>query len=144
MHRFLQLRSNWRLPRAHVVLAALVLIAPSPALAQTLLLKDGRTLTGRLGQTAGIAESPDQKSPQAGQMATRPILIVDDSLRRTFVPKIRVEEILNKAPERLIKIPLWQQPAGGGGKLLSVSPSLSITHLGASGRRTSGVGTRAG
>lgn len=110
-------------------------VAPQ-ARAQKLLLKDGRVLTGKLDQVAGVAESPERQAPQPGEIPTRPILIVDDELRRTFVPKFQVQEILEAVPEQLVRIKPWQQAATAGGKLLSVGPALRIEPFDEYGRRT--------
>lgn len=107
----------------------------APAHAQKLLLNDGRLLAGKLNQVAGVAETPDKQAPQPGQVPTRPILIVDDDLRRTFVPRQNVVEILESAPEQLVRIPIWQQTATAGSKLLSVGPATRITPFDKYGRR---------
>lgn len=119
-----------------IVAAVATVWGPSrPAFGQKLLLSDGRVLTGKLNQTAGIAETPDKQAPQAGQVPVRPILIVDDDLRRTFVPKFSVQDILDAAPEKLVRVKLDQQVASGGGKLMSVGPALNITPFDKYGRR---------
>ncbi|MCA9234198.1 MAG: hypothetical protein KDA44_01920 [Planctomycetales bacterium] len=125
--------------RCRTLLAAVALAAVAcgagRAPAQKLLLKDGSVLVGKLDQVGGIAETPDKQPPQAGQVPVRPILIVDDELRRTFVPKFQVQEILDGAPEQLIRISPWQNVAHGGGKLLSVGPAINITPFDKYGRR---------
>jgi predicted esterase len=105
------------------------------AAAQKLLLGDGRTLAGKVAATSSVAENPDSPAGQAGEIAVRPILVVDDGLRRVFVPKLRVAEVLEDVPEQLVKIELWQNAARGGGAVASVGPSLGVTPFDKYGRR---------
>src|SRR5262245_46968701 len=110
-----------------VLLSFFVLaVAASGALGQTVQLKDGRALTGKVAATAGIAEIPDQPSAQAGETPTRPILVIDDELRRVFVPKLQAAAVIDAAPETLVKITPWQNPSRGSATLVQVGPALGI------------------
>lgn len=119
---------------ALLVLAGAALFA-AQAPGQTVRLKDGRLLTGKVGRTTGIAENPDQPSLQSGEVATRPIVFVDDDLRRVFVPKTQIAEIVDMAPETPVIIRPWQNPSQGAAKLVSVGPALSVTPFDEFGRR---------
>lgn len=103
--------------------------------AQRVRLKDGRMLEGRMASTSGVADHPNLPSQQAGGVRTTPILIIDDELRRTFVPKFRVVEIIDAATEPLVKIPVWQNVDRSGRAVASVGPSLGITPFDEHGRR---------
>ncbi len=121
--------------------AAMVLQGAAPAFASTILLKDGRTLRGRLGSTAGMAENPlkpDSEGPPT-------IAFVDDGLRRVFVPKFRIKEILEadtgEVPER---IAIKQSVASQGYQMRSVGPILETTPFTEYGRRLLTMNTNKG
>jgi len=124
----------WR-RRSVAAAVAIGLLWCRPARAQKLLLGDGRTLEGKVAATSSVAENPDAPVGQAGEIAVRPILVLDDGLRRTYVPKLRVAEVLEEAPQQWVKIQLWQNAARGGGAVASVGPSLQITPFDRFGRR---------
>jgi predicted esterase len=114
---------------------ATVAYAACPAQAQKIRLKDGRILTGVVARTTGVADNPNSPSSQAGEVATKPILMVDDQLRRVYVCQQRAAEVLNQAPEPLVVVRPWQNPALGAGRLISVGPAVSITPFDEYGRR---------
>jgi predicted esterase len=103
--------------------------------AQRVRLKDGRVLTGAVAMTSGVADNPDAPSGQAGEVATKPILVVDDKLRRVYVCKQRMAEFLDQAPDNLVTVRPWQNPSSGAGRLISVGPAIAITPFDESGRR---------
>jgi predicted esterase len=80
----------------------------------TLVLDDGRMLTGIYAQVAGVAESPLAPKIQAGEVPVTPIIIVDDGLRRTFVHSRRVRNRLPVETGRDVRIPVWQHVADRG------------------------------
>ena len=125
-------------------LATSLLVMPTPLRAQTLRLKDGRIVRGAVAATAGIAENPNSPSPQAGEIAVQPIYVIDDQLRRLFISKQQVVEVLNQAPEQVVKITLWQDVATTGGHVSSIGPSLGITSFDEFGRRIYEMQTKTG
>ncbi|MEX2113742.1 MAG: peptidase [Pirellulales bacterium] len=120
---------------------ALALQCAVPAFGSTILLKDGRTLRGRIGRTAGMAENPlkpDSEGPPT-------ITFVDDDLRRIFVPTFRIKELLEadtgEVPER---IAIKQSVASQGYQMRSVGPILKTTPFSEYGRRTLTMNTNKG
>ncbi len=109
--------------------------APVPALAQKVRLSDGRVVTGVVARTTGVADNPNAPSNQSGEVATKPIVVVDDKLRRIYFCQQRVAEILEQAPEPLVVIKPWQNPSSGAGRLISVGPAINITPFDEYGRR---------
>lgn len=105
------------------------------AAAQVLQLKDGRVIRGVVARTSGVAENPAKPSGQSGEIATKPILIVDDELRRIFISAQRVNNIIEQAPEQLVVIKPWQHPAEGAARLVAVGPAINITPFDEFGRR---------
>src|SRR3954470_9358616 len=101
--------------RVASLLAVALLLAVSSAQAQKVRLKDGRILTGAVARTTGVADNPNAPSSQAGEVATKPILVVDDQLRRVYVCQQRVAEVLEQAPEPLVVLRPWQNPSSGAG-----------------------------
>ncbi len=115
-------------------LAATLLIACG-AHAATIQLEDGRTLVGKLGETSGVAEDPTKPSAPAGGVKVTPILIIDDGLRRTFVPKAYVRDIVDQEAERQIVIRVWQNYARNGLGLGRVGRMVRVTPFDQYGRR---------
>ncbi|WP_146574358.1 carboxylesterase family protein [Botrimarina hoheduenensis] len=103
----------------------------------TLLLKDGRTLTGELGQVGGVAEDPLAPDPSAGGVALTPIVVIDDGLRRIYLHKSSVREVLDESAEPSIRIRLkdWQNVAERGFSLGSIGAATRVTPFNEYGRR---------
>ena len=98
-------------------------------------LDDGRVLVGALGQTSGVADDPFQPGPSAGEIRTTPILIIDDGLRRTYVHKTAVREVLDEGDTPLVKVRLWQNHAERGSALGAVGAPIRVTPFDEFGRR---------
>jgi predicted esterase/tetratricopeptide (TPR) repeat protein len=128
-------RSISLVPKLLIGAAAAWFATASPAVAQRLQLKDGRVISGTIARTSGVADNPEKPGGQAGAVATRPILVVDDELRRIFICAQRVANIVEQAPESLVTIKPWQHPAEGAARLVAVGPAINITPFDEYGRR---------
>lgn len=144
--------SNNAFPRAArtylsvVALSAVVALVASVAAsdAQTLLLKDGRTLEGRFAQVAGVAESPLNPNLTPGEVAVTPLLVIDDGLRRTFIHSFYVQRVLDETPERKVRVRVWQNVADKGGGVGRVGQARRVTPFDEYGRRIVELNTRDG
>lgn len=99
-------------------------------------MRDGRIYEGKFVLMTGVSDPP--VAPPAAEdkdAPATPILLIDDELRRIFVPRVNVAAIVDAAPENLVKIKLWQQVAKSGNTLASVGPSIGITPFDEDGRR---------
>ena len=117
------------------LLLLVVLLAALPLRAATIQMKDGRTLKGDIGQTSGVADDPLQPSASAGEVKVTPITIIDDGLRRTFVNKFRVRDIVDAEREDPIVIRVWQDAADHGGLVGAVGRQMRVTPFDKFGRR---------
>ena len=126
-----------RSSRFDLVSAVFLFIGASSLCAQgaTLQLKDGRILTGKLGQVAGVAEDPFEPGPSAGEIRTTPLLVIDDGLRRTFIHKSMVREILDEADPPTIRLKVWQDAAERGVSLGTIGAPIRVTPFDQYGRR---------
>jgi dienelactone hydrolase len=115
--------------------AGLLWAVAAPAQGQVLQLKDGRVIKGVVARTSSVVENPNKPGGQAGEIATKPILVVDDELRRIFICAQRVNNIIEQAPEQLVTIKPWQHPAEGAARLIAVGPAINITSFDEYGRR---------
>ena len=79
-----------------------------------MLLKDGRVIEGDHVQVAGVAENPLDIKITAGEVAVLPLLMFDDGLRRTFIHSGQVARVLEDAPQREVRIHVWQDVAEAG------------------------------
>lgn len=111
------------------------------SLASNVIMKDGRRLHGRLGKTAKLAENP--QSNEQGAPAT--ITLIDDDLRRIFVPTFQIQAVdeLNAGdiPE---KVTIHQRTAVGGKRVNRVGPILKVTPFDEYGRRVFTMNTSEG
>lgn len=118
--------------------------AASPSVAQRLRLKDGRILEGKYTYISGVVDTIVASSDPEGETKATPVLVVDDNLRRTFVPKSSVVELVHPTPEKMVRIKLWQKVAHGSKVVGSVGPSLGIAPFDQYGRRIYEMQTRDG
>ena len=127
---------NVRNPIRLSALAALLgcLIMPPMAHAIHIYLNDGRVLTGKIVEVTGLSERLANPNKSAG--AVRSILLINDDLRRTFVPQRHIldnrEEDASETPE---KFNVWQHVRQGGQEIASMGPIVRITPFDEYGRR---------
>lgn len=101
-------------------------------------LDDGRVLTGSFANVSGVATDPfaDQKAAES-----TPVLMCDDGLTRTFVPRRRVQAV-DPAPEPATeRIGIPQRVASGGRRMAQIGGILEITPFDEWGRRIFSVAT---
>lgn len=123
-------------PSASILAAVLLaLIQTATGHSATLQLTDGRILSGELGETSGVAEDPLVPGNSAGQIRTTPILVIEDGLRRTYVHKTKVREILDEAKQQLVRVRIWQPEAKRGASLGVIGAPSAVTPLDEYGRR---------
>ena len=105
-------------------------VACGTARGSRLVLKDGRTLEGRLAQ---LSSTIDQ--PKTG-IAAKTMVLIDDGLRRTIVPQRQVQEVNElDAGESSESFEIPQQVAENGVHVAAVGPILSVTPFDDFGRR---------
>jgi pimeloyl-ACP methyl ester carboxylesterase len=123
---------------AWLALAAAVLGAIVPhALAESLVLRDGRVIEGTLGTVGGLAENPLAPNKTTAPVV-KTILLVDDNLRRTFVPKSQVTKLLegaDKLSAPVVKIQIPQRVAITGHHIARLGPIVRVTPFDEFGRR---------
>ncbi len=98
----------------------------------TVVLKDGREIVGRVGTLTGMAENA--KSPPADD-AVRPIVFVDDNLRRVAFPKMLIREVRNGAAANFETIAIKQPVCEAGHRIGSIGPILRMDPWDQFGRR---------
>jgi predicted esterase len=124
-----------------LLVAILVCACAGRVLGSNIIMKDGRRIHGRLGKTTGLADNP--QSNQQGAPAT--ITLVDDDLRRIFVPTFQIQAVdeLNAGdiPE---KITIPQRTAIGTKRINRVGPIMNISPFDEYGRRVFTMNTTDG
>jgi acetyl esterase/lipase len=84
----------------------------------------------------GVAEDPNNPDPASGEIVVSSILLVDDGLRRTFVARNNVREVLEQEAENLVRIRVdGQNVADSGGAVGRVGAMISVTPFDQFGRR---------
>lgn len=109
------------------------------------LLKDGRILDGKLAPLSDLVIDP--KAALNPDSATRPrlIVMVDDELRRIFVPKDRVRSV-HEADARVIqdRFKVWQRTPREGARVTVVGAPVKVTEFDEFGRRMFTMNTAKG
>ncbi len=103
----------------------------STAKAGKVTVRDGRVLEGRLAPIPSMSADPHGVNDGA-----KPILLVDDDLRRTFVPQRLVEEVHEGASESFERFNVWQKVASAGNPVVSVGAFQPTSAWNEFGRRT--------
>ena len=108
--------------------------------ATEVVLKDDRIIKGRMGEVGGLNEMP----AAAGSEKAQPVLLIDDGLRRTFVPKRQLKEVRPGQTESQEKFLLPQQVMRNGATVKAVGPIIRITPFDQYGRRMFTMNTSRG
>lgn len=113
-------------------LAAVMLFASVAPADDTVVLKDGREVVGRVGTLTSMAENT--KSPPPDD-AVRPIVFVDDNLRRVSFPKMFIREVRNGSAANFETIAIKQPVSESNHRIGSVGPILRMDPWDQFGRR---------
>lgn len=127
--------SSFRFHGARRSVAALVVIALLTAQLQAAVvtMKSGMQFEGRVAEMGSLNDNPLNPDPGDG---TKPIIIIDDGLRRTFVREGATSNIVDGPPTSDVKIKIRQHIAESGQRIGIVGPILNITKFNKYGRRT--------
>lgn len=131
-------------PRIHSFARAMGLLAAAcfavviwagEAWASKVLMTDGRMLEGKLWRLSSTGEQPTA-TPVDGAPEVRLILLIDDDLRRTFIPKGRIQPPIietDSGPRAIFNI--RQNVVNRGARVVGVGPLTRITPFDEFGRR---------
>ena len=108
---------------------------PATSGGAVIMLKDGRTLEGKVVEVSGVAEDPTRPKIPAGEIAVTPILLLDDGLHRVYIHKSQVHQILEQTNRKKIRIRLWQNVAKKGAPIAHVGRSMRVDPFDEYGRR---------
>jgi len=92
---------------------ALLLLLPAAAWAGKVTLQDGRVLEGVIGKVDNVAPDPNAVKSDSGTGVER-IAVVDDGLRKTLIPSLRIRQVNEAASVPLEKISIPQKVAISG------------------------------
>lgn len=119
----------------------ILMIGAAAALGDTVVLKDGRSFTGKLLKLPSTVDTP--RPPKSdGAPDPKLILMIDDNLRRYFVPTRLVAEVLPKdVGEVHERFNVRQKVARAGNSVVDVGNVAEIKPFDEFGRRTFSMGT---
>lgn len=126
----------WRRWALFAICLAAVSLSGGRLCASKIVMKDGRIYEGRIAKVGSIGEQP-ATVPDANAPQVQSIEVIDDNLRRTFVPRLQVREAPFEgegSPQEVFNIP--QQASHTGGEVRALGPILRITPFDEFGRRT--------
>ncbi|MDZ7617379.1 MAG: tetratricopeptide repeat protein, partial [Patescibacteria group bacterium] len=134
-------------PNCRVLLLAVsvVLLVGTLGAAAELLMRDGRTIEGRLAQVASLAGIPQPHSAE-GEGPVNLIVLTDDDLRRTFVPRWQIQSVRQAPPAGAEdeKFLIRQRVLRQGSTVRTVGPTMNVTPFDEFGRRILQMNTRQG
>ncbi len=115
-----------------LVALAITTFASATARGEVITLKNGYQLEGKIGRLMSIAQDPLKPAAEGAEM----IVLVDDDLRRVFVPfyQVKATTIPERKPRIVINVD--QRVASGGARVASVGVPLKIEPFDEFGRRT--------
>ena len=118
-----------------VLVCSLVAGVLSTATAAVVVVKSGMQFEGRVDKIASLADNPFAAAAGGGEAAPKPIVIIDDDLRYTFVANSQVASFAESPPGALERIKIEQRVAEAGRRIASVGPILNATDFDQYGRR---------
>jgi pimeloyl-ACP methyl ester carboxylesterase len=124
-------------------LLLLMLLATASRAATRLTLKNGMVFEGKFSSIASIAENPLARNVPAGGVALKPVVIVDDELRRTYFPKRQLLSLTESGTDDT-PVRIEQRVTNTGSRVGSVGAILSATPFNEYGRRAVTVMTASG
>ena len=123
------------------LLVAILLVAAAAAAhhawAETLVMRDGRILSGALANVSGLAENP-LKTKSGDGPAVKSIQMIDDNLTRTFFSKLQVLNIQEGNDRQTlspVKIQIPQRVAVAGFHIARLGPIVRMQPWDEFGRR---------
>ncbi|MCH7728622.1 MAG: peptidase [Planctomycetes bacterium] len=117
---------------AIVWVSVTMLLLPNPVFSGVVTLKNGVQFEGKLGKITGIGESPFEGT--AADKITA-VMLIDDELRRVFVPTKQVAAVAESEPTGEERIKIDQKVATVGFRVTAVGPIIRITKWDQFGRR---------
>lgn len=112
-----------------------LVILLQPVSAEIITLKNGLRLEGSIGKL-GSLDGNALAGTQVGEVATKEIVIIDDSLRRVFVGQKSVQTFGDSQLGSFERIKLQQSVASAGPGIASVGPIVKVEPFDKYGRRT--------
>lgn len=98
-------------------------------------MRSGLQINGAVIEVAGVADNPEKPKAAAGPVAIKQIVMVDDHLRRVFVPQRLVTSIGPSDVESLERIQIEQRVAQSGRRVASIGEILQTQDFDDWGRR---------
>lgn len=118
-----------------LLLVAVLLGGATPSRATEITLRNGTRLSGVVGKITGLAQDPTNPDPTGGQITVSQIVLVDDEIRRVFVPSKQVAARAEGEPvvEERIRIP--QRVPISGRRINVIGAIYAISEFDEYGRR---------
>ena len=114
------------------------------AASSQVVVKDGRVLTGGMSPVESVSLRPDARRGKDSAQPTERIVVIDDGLRQTYIPKYMVQDVLPDDIGASLEIFRLRQPItrSGGQPIASLGAFRTQTPFDEFGRRT--ISTTAG
>lgn len=136
---------RWLLTPAFI-LALCAAALPMVAWCDTITLNSGVQLEGKIGEIAKISQNPLEAVTGGESSGVKQIVIVDDNLRRVYVPalQVRAPGVVPSGPKLEERIAIEQRVAVGGRRIGSVGAIIGVEPFDEFGRRIFSLNTNLG
>ncbi len=125
--------SRLRQPALWAFLLASGLFGAGVGRADKLEMKDGRVYEGRLARLSSTGQQAAAAAPEGGE--AQPIVLVDDNLRRIFVPKGQVQQAIALDLPPNESFPIQQKVVRQGARATPIGPLVKVDPFDEFGRR---------
>jgi len=119
--------------RHRIISIAILALCTHDLAAAVLTMRSGMQFEGRTAEMGSLNENPLNPGAESG---VKPIRIIDDGLRRTFVRDLEVVAVAESPPTSDERIQIKQPVAAAGRRIGNVGPILGVTPFDEWGRRT--------
>lgn len=126
--------SRVRRPVVAALCFATLLLAAQMGRADKLEMKDGRVYEGRLARLSSAGQQPVTAAAEGGE--AQPIVLIDDNLRRIFVPKGQVQQAVASDLPPNEAFPIQQRVVRQGARVTPIGPLSHISAWDEFGRRS--------
>lgn len=113
------------------LLCGVVFGCPARSWATVIIVESGMQFEGRVAELTSLNENPLNPAPDGGPR----IILIDDDLRRTFIPRTPAVRVAESPPVAQEKIKISQQVADAGQRIVTVGPIILVTLFNQHGHR---------
>ncbi len=114
---------------------SLLTLVTSPLHSTEITLKNGTRVSGASGRISGLNQDPNNPDPTGGEITVSQIILLDDQIRRVYIPSKQVAAVADGDPVVEEKIRIQQRVPRTGRKISAIGAIHGVTPFDEYGRR---------